>query len=81
MPTASDMWPTGERFAKLWNVTLQKNFESFRDRRKRPIWLDKMWQAVWNWNDHNQGHGIQTFATHTALRIPSHLSLLGMEGC
>ena len=58
VPTASDMWPTGERFAKLWNVTLQKNFESFRDRRKRPIWLDKMWQAVWNWNDHNQGHGI-----------------------
>ena len=58
VPTASDMWATGERFAKLWNVTLQKNFESFRDRRKRPIWLDKMWQAVWNWNDHNQGHGI-----------------------
>ena len=58
VPTASDMWPTGERFAKLWNVTLQKNFESFRDRRKRPIWLDKMWQAVWNWNDHNQDHGI-----------------------
>ena len=22
-PTASDMWATGERFAKLWNVTLQ----------------------------------------------------------
>ena len=58
VPTASDMWATGERFAKLWNVTLQKNFESFGDRRKRPIWLDKMWQAVWNWNDHNQGHGI-----------------------
>ena len=57
-PTASDMWATGERFAKLWNVTLQKNFESFGDRRKRPIWLDKTWQAVWNWNDHNQGHGI-----------------------
>ena len=49
---------SGERFAKLWNVALQKNFESFGDRRKRPIWLDKMWQAVWNWNDHNQGHGI-----------------------
>ena len=29
VPTASDMWATGERFAKLWNVTLQKNFESF----------------------------------------------------
>ena len=58
VPTASDMWATGERFAELWNVTLQKNFASFRDRRQRPIWLDKTWQAVWNWNDHNQGHGI-----------------------
>ena len=62
MPTASDMWPIGERFAKLWNVTLQKNFELFGDCRKRPIWLDKMWQAVWNWNDHNQGHGIALHA-------------------
>ena len=62
VPTASDMWPSGERFAKLWNVTLQKNFESFGDWRKRPIWLDKMWQAVWNWNDHNQGHGIALHA-------------------
>ena len=58
MPTSSDMWSTGESFAKLWNVTLQKNFESFVDRSQRPIWLDKTWQAVWNWNDHNQGHGI-----------------------
>ena len=62
VPTASDMWATGERFAKLWNVTLQKNFASFRDRRQRPIWLDKTWQAVWNWNDHNQGHGIYSAA-------------------
>ena len=58
VPTSSDMWRSGERFAKLWNVILQKNFESFGDWRKRPIWLDKMWQAVWNCNDHNQGHGI-----------------------
>ena len=24
----------------------------------RPMWLDKCWQVLWNWNDHNQNHGI-----------------------
>ena len=37
VPTASDMWASGERFAKLWNVTLQ-NFASFGDRRKPSGW-------------------------------------------
>ena len=35
-----------------------KNYEAFRNRDLRPTWLDKSWQVVWNWNDHNQGHSI-----------------------
>ena len=31
---------------------------TFQNRTLRPIWLDMSWQALWNWNDHMQGHGI-----------------------
>ena len=62
VPTCSSNWDAGDRFAKLWDATLLKNFETFRNRNLRPIWLDKSWQAVWNWNDHNQGHGIELHA-------------------
>ena len=56
--TCSSMWAAGDRLAELWDATLLKNFKMFKDSKQRPIWLDKSWQAVWNWNDHNQGHGI-----------------------
>ena len=61
-PTCSSNWNAGDRFAKLWDATLLKNFETFQNRNLRPIWLDKSWQALWNWNDHNQGHGIDVHA-------------------
>lgn len=48
--------------AKLWDATLLKHFDAFQDRALRPIWQNKSWQAVWNWNDHNQGHGIALHA-------------------
>ena len=56
--TCSDIWKAGGRFAKLWEATLLENLKMFGKQTPRPIWLDKTWQAVWNWNDHNQGHGI-----------------------
>lgn len=56
--TCSDVWTAGGRFAKLWEATLLENSKIFGKQTARPIWLDKTWQAVWNWNDHNQGHGI-----------------------
>ena len=62
VPTCSSNWNAGDRFAKLWDATLLKNFEMFQNRNLRPIWLDKSWQALWNWNDHNQGHGIDVHA-------------------
>ena len=62
VPTCSSNWNAGERFAKLWDATLLKNFATFDNRNLRPIWLDKSWQAVWNWNDRNQGHGIALHA-------------------
>ena len=60
--TSSSMWKAGDRFAQLWDATLLQNFKMFRKRTPRPIWLDKTWQAVRNWNDHNQGHGIALHA-------------------
>ena len=59
VPTSSAVWQSGSRFAKLWDATLMKNFEAFQNRDPRPIWLDKSWQVLWNWNDHNANHGIE----------------------
>ena len=59
VPTSSAMWEAGSRFEKLWDATLMKNYEAFQNRALRPIWLDKSWQVLWNWNDHNQNHGIE----------------------
>ena len=58
VPTSSAKWTAGGRFEKLWDATLMKNYEAFGNRDLRPTWLDKSWQVVWNWNDHNQGHSI-----------------------
>ena len=58
VPTSSSMWNAGNRFEKLWDATLMKNYAAFQNRDMRPIWLDKPWQVLWNWNDHNQNHGI-----------------------
>ena len=58
VPTASDMWINGRNFARLWDATLLSNFACFQNRDVRPVWLHKSWQALWNWNDHMQGHGI-----------------------
>ena len=60
--TCSNMWKAGSTFEKLWDATLLKNYEAFPNRQLRPIWLDKSWQALWKWNDHNQGHGIDPHA-------------------
>ena len=62
LQTSSSMWTDGDCFAKLWDATLLKNFDAFQDRALRPIWQNKSWQAVWNWNDRNQGHGIALHA-------------------
>ena len=64
--TCSSMWNAGSGFAKLWDATLLKNFEMSPNRNLRPTWLDKSWQAVWNWNDHLQGHGIELHADECA---------------
>ena len=58
VPTSSASWVSGQRFQKLWDVTLTKNFAQFQNRDLRPVWLDKSWQVLWNWNDHNANHGI-----------------------
>ena len=58
VPTSSAMWKAGSRFEKLWDATLMKNYEAFQNRDLRPTWLDKSWQVLWNWNDHNKNHGI-----------------------
>jgi len=50
VPTSSDLWKSGSEFKTVWEANLLKNL--------RPVWLDKSWQALWNWNDHNQNHGI-----------------------
>ena len=36
-----------------------KNYSAFQNRDLRPVWLDKSWQVLWNWNDHNANHGIE----------------------
>ena len=58
VPTASDMWINGRNFARLWDATLLSNFACFQNRDLRPVWLNKSWQVLWNWNDHMQGHSI-----------------------
>ena len=55
----------GGQFARLWDDTLLKNYEKFQNRDLRPVWLDKSWQALWNWNDHNQGHGIDLHSDYS----------------
>ena len=59
VPTSSAVWNTASRFAKLWDATLMKNYSAFQNRDLRPVWLDKSWQVLWNWNDHNANHGIE----------------------
>ena len=58
VPTCSSMWDNDRKFARLWDATLLKNFASFENRDVRPVWLHRSWQALWNWNDHMQGHSI-----------------------
>eukprot|EP00438_Fugacium_kawagutii_P030131 Skav207857 [mRNA] locus=scaffold3511:13879:14532:+ [translate_table: standard] len=59
VPTSSAAWKAGGQFAKIWDATLVRNYDMFRSREFRPIWLDIAWQVFWNWNEHNQGHGIE----------------------
>ena len=66
VPTSSAMWQAGSRFEKLWDATLMKNYEAFQNRDLRPTWLDKSWQVLWNWNDHNQNHGISPHSDASA---------------
>ena len=66
VPTSSAMWQAGSRFEKLWAATLMKNYEAFQNRDLRPTWLDKSWQVLWNWNDHNQNHGISPHSDASA---------------
>ena len=66
VPTSSAMWQAGSRFEKVWDATLMKNYEAFQNRDLRPTWLDKSWQVLWNWNDHNQNHGISPHSDESA---------------
>ena len=66
VPTSSAMWQAGSRFEKLWDATLMKNYEAFQNRDLRPTWLDKSWQVLWNWNDHNKNHGISPHSDASA---------------
>ena len=66
VPTSSAMWKAGSRFEKLWDATLIKNYEAFQNRDLRPTWLDKSWQVLWNWNDHNKNHGISPHSDESA---------------
>ena len=66
VPTSSAMWNAGSRFEKLWDATLMKNYEAFQNRDLRPTWLDKSWQVLWNWNDHNKNHGISPHSDASA---------------
>ena len=66
VPTSSAMWKAGSRFEKLWDATLMKNYEAFQNRDLRPTWLDKSWQVLWNWNDHNKNHGISPHSDESA---------------
>ena len=73
VPTSSAVWNTASRFAKLWDATLMKNYSAFQNRDLRPVWLDKSWQVLWNWNDHNANHGIEPhsdLASTYSLRDP-----------
>eukprot|EP00435_Cladocopium_sp_Y103_P059951 s2413_g21.t1 len=45
----------GTKFAKLFDVTLQRNFQAFGST-VQPVWFRKSWQVLWNLNDHNQHH-------------------------
>ena len=58
VPTSSDLWKSGSEFKTVWEANLLKNYALFQNQDLRPVWLDKSWQALWNWNDHNQNHGI-----------------------
>jgi hypothetical protein len=60
VPPSSAMWKAGSKFEKLWAATLMKNYEAFQNRDLRPTWLDKSWQALWNWKvlgEHCSQHG------------------------
>ena len=65
VPTCSSNWTAGSQFARLWDATLLKNYEKFENRSLRLVWLDKSWQALWNWNDHTQGHGIDLHSDYS----------------
>ena len=44
---------------RLWGLQhCCQTLHAFQNRDVRPVWLHKSWQALWNWNDHMQGHGI-----------------------
>ena len=62
VPTSAEVWGTASKFAKLWDATLARNYAHFQTPHMRPIWLDKTWQVLWNWNDHKQHHHIEPHA-------------------
>ena len=58
VPTSESLWRSNRQFEKIWNATLLKHCERFENQDRRPIWLTKWWQVLWNWNAHNQNHSI-----------------------
>ena len=75
VPTCSSMWTSGDRFAKLWDATLLKNFETFQNRTLRPVWLEKscsvelersqsrtQYRSSCRW-----AHDVQEFRSHLVL--------------
>ena len=57
VPTLSANWKSGGAFEKLRDATLSENWKQFGGK-DHPVWLEESWQALWNWNGHNQNHGI-----------------------
>jgi len=59
IPTDSQYWTAGNKFANLWHKTLEENLSSMQTTEmEQPVWLQKTWHTVWNYMDHKKGHGI-----------------------
>ena len=51
------------------DVTLVMNLGN---QQVRPVWLEKLsWQALWNWNNHCQRHGIALHSDESEYVQPS----------
>ena len=70
--TSCSQWEAGEQFESILDSVLTKNSYAICEEihGSQPVWLQKAWHAVMNFNNHRENHGIDYHVDYSATYHP-----------